>query len=48
MCGPVESPIKHLVQGAYQEDWMRQTMERDVKAGTQGVYALCVHVCLCV
>lgn len=38
VCGPVEPPIKHLVQGAYQEDWVHQNMVKETRAQGQGAY----------
>uniref|UniRef100_A0A7S3QQ17 Uncharacterized protein n=1 Tax=Dunaliella tertiolecta TaxID=3047 RepID=A0A7S3QQ17_DUNTE len=39
-CGPEEPPIKHLVQGAYQEDWVKLNMQREgmAAAAGQGTY----------
>eukprot|EP00201_Polytomella_parva_P016262 CAMPEP_0175054542 /NCGR_PEP_ID=MMETSP0052_2-20121109/9563_1 /TAXON_ID=51329 ORGANISM="Polytomella parva, Strain SAG 63-3" /NCGR_SAMPLE_ID=MMETSP0052_2 /ASSEMBLY_ACC=CAM_ASM_000194 /LENGTH=241 /DNA_ID=CAMNT_0016319249 /DNA_START=47 /DNA_END=772 /DNA_ORIENTATION=+ len=36
--GPAEPPLKYLVQGAYQDDWVNMNMQRDLMASKERPY----------
>ncbi len=38
VCGPVEPPMKHLIQGAYQDEWTRQNLAKENKTARQGTW----------